>query len=211
MADVIKAFQEALLSSDSVSAENIIAEQLKGRPVLQVIDEIIVSSLDDIGTGWQNGEYALSQVYMSGRICEDLFDKFLPDESLQRKENPKIAIALLNDYHALGKRIVYSTLRAGGFKLLDYGRVEPEELVGRIREDRVELVLISVLMLSSALLVKDVTQSLSYLGSNLKIMVGGAPFRLDRQLWKEVGADAVGYSASDALHYVNSFLGGQQS
>lgn len=208
MADLVDDFRETLLSSDIEAATTILAGYLVSKNALDFVEEVVVKSLDQIGEGWENGTYALSQVYMSGRICEDLLEKTLPDESGLRKDKPKIAIALLNDYHALGKRIVYAVLRAGGYQLIDYGRVEVEELVRRVKEDQIETLLISVLMLSSALQVKEVVQSLNYYSDRLKVVVGGAPFRLDRDLWQEVGADAVGYTASDALHLVGQLEGG---
>jgi methanogenic corrinoid protein MtbC1 len=211
MAELVDDFREALLSSDTDAAASILAEYLVNKRAFDFIEEVVVKTLDQIGDGWEKGEYALSQVYMSGRICEDLLEKVLPDESGLRKARPKIAIALLNDYHTLGKRIVYAVLRAGGFQLIDYGRVEAEELVRRVKEDQIETLLISVLMLSSALQVKEVVKSLSLNQNKVKIVVGGAPFRLDRGLWQEVGADAVGFTATDALHLVSQLEGGSNN
>ncbi len=209
MPEIVDNFKNALLSSDEEGASAILDQYLLKHTPLQFVEEIVVKTLDDIGSGWENGDYALSQVYMSGRICEALLDRALPDQSGQRWHKPKMAIALLSDYHSLGKKIVYSVMRAGGFQLVDYGRVEVEELVARVTEDRLEVIMISVLMLSSALQVKEVVRRLSPRSDNLKIVVGGAPFRLDRQLWQEVGADAVGYTASDALHIASSLQGGK--
>ncbi len=211
MADLVDDFREALLSSDTEAAAAILAGYIINKKVFDFVEEIVIKALDQIGDGWESGHYALSQVYMSGRICEDLLEKVLPDESGLRKDKPKIAIALLNDYHALGKRIVYAVLRAGGYQLIDYGRVEPEELVRRVKEDQIETLLISVLMLSSALQVKKVISSLGYHDPKVKVVVGGAPFRLDRQLWQEVGAHAVGFSAADALHLLGQPEGGKNN
>lgn len=211
MAGLVDDFREALLSSDTETAAAIMSDYLVSKNALDFVEEVVVKALDQIGDGWENGQYALSQVYMSGRICEDLLEKVLPDESGLRKDKPKIAIALLNDYHALGKRIVYAVLRAGGFQLIDYGRVETEELVRRAKEDQIETLLISVLMLSSALQVAEVVKSLSYHQQKVKILVGGAPFRLDRGLWQQIGADAVGFTAADALHLVSQLEGGSNN
>ena len=207
MAEAKVSFHNALLASDSTSAAAIMDKYLESNTVFSFIDQVVVKALDDIGQGWHSGEYALSQVYMSGKISEDLLEKVLPDESGLRKKKPTAAIALLNDYHALGKRIVYAVLRASGFELIDYGRVETKTLVEKVREDGIEVLLISVLMLSSALQVKDVIKGLKSSQTRVKVIVGGAPFRLDHELWQIVGADAVGYSASDALHLINHLEG----
>jgi len=208
MPTIVEQFIEALLSSDDLQAEALLTEVSRDYSAVELIENIFMPALDSIGSGWENGAYALSQVYMSGRICEQLADKILPEISGKRKTRPKIALALLNDYHSLGKRIVYSVLRAGGYNVIDYGRVETDDLVNKIREDEIEVIMISVLMIPSALQVKQVVRNLSYYPREIKVVVGGAPFRLDHELWREVGADAVGYTASDALNIVQSLAGG---
>ena len=210
MDNLVEKFKEALLSTDEERAGEIMLEaQGKLKPV-DFLEEILVPALDDIGVGWEQGEYALSQVYMSGRISEAIVDQLLPGESGERKEEPKMALVLLSDYHSLGKRIVYSTLRAGGYNVADYGRMSPDELLKKLEEEDLELLLISVLMYSSALQVKEVVQALSKSNSKTRVAVGGAPFRLDQQLWQEVGAHAVGFTATDALDIARSFSGGER-
>jgi methanogenic corrinoid protein MtbC1 len=204
---VASEFEQALLSLDRLAARNILLESEDSEPSLQLVEKLVVPALERIGAGWEQGQVALSQVYMSGRICEELVDTLLPSDGLGRKNRPKMAIAVLQDYHLLGKRIVYSVLRASGFELLDYGRVDVDDLVRRVRQDGVEVLLISVLMLPSALRVKEVRARLQAIGSDVKIVVGGAPFRLDDQLWKEVGADAMGREASEAVDIIAKMMG----
>jgi len=206
----VERFKEALLSTDEEKAGAIMDEAGGKLRSMAFLEEVLVPALDDIGSGWEQGEYALSQVYMSGRICETLVDQLLPAESGERKEDPKMALVLLNDYHALGKRIVYSILRAGGYNVADYGRMQTDELLEKLEEEDLELILISVLMYSSALQVKQVVEGLSKSNPQTRVAVGGAPFRLDRQLWQEVGAHAVGYTATDALNIARSFSGGER-
>jgi methanogenic corrinoid protein MtbC1 len=206
--DIPGEFQEALLSIDRVNANRILSEALKTVSIGDAIDILIVAALEKIGAGWESGEYSLSQVYMSGKICEEMVDALLPPESTRRMRGPRMAISLLSDYHALGKRIVYANLRAAGLHLLDYGRMEPEALVESVLRDDIQILLLSVLMLPSALQVKDVRRLLDGSGCHAKIVVGGAPFRLDRQLWKQVGADAAGDTASDAISIVQSITEG---
>jgi methanogenic corrinoid protein MtbC1 len=81
-------------------------------------------------------------------------------------------------------------------------------LAQRAVEDGVEVLLVSTLMLPSALRVGVLRSELLRLGSTAKIVVGGAPFRLDERLWREVGADAAGRSAADAVAIVDRLSGG---
>ena len=92
--------------------------------------------------------------------------------------------------------------------MLDYGGgLEPAEVVRRVEEDGVAVLLISTLMLPSALKVLEVSEGMRKLANPPSLVVGGAPFLFDEELWRRVGADAVGRSASDAVSIVARLLG----
>jgi methanogenic corrinoid protein MtbC1 len=202
LTELMLQLEKALLSLDRLTARQLLAQE-QGITPLGTVDELIVPALENIGNGWTNGDVALSQVYMSGRICEELVNELLPPGAPERKYFPKLALAVLEDYHMLGKRIVYAVLRAGGFEVLDYGRVSVAELVERVQADAVKILLISTLMLPSALRVKEVREKLNDAGVSVKIVVGGAPFLFDAALWQEVQADAMANKASDVLEIVS--------
>lgn len=200
-----KQLERAFLMLDKDSAAEILAEALKLGSPIEIAGELVSLTLNRIGTAWENGTLALSQVYMSGIICEELIDKILPPQSPVRKSQPKMAIAVFEDYHLLGKRIIYSTLRASGFELIDLGGgLSADELVEIIHKEGIKILLLSVLMLPSALHVKLLKEKL--IGTDVKIVVGGAPFRFDEKLWKEVGADAFGNNPAEAIQIVSQMM-----
>ncbi len=210
MDTLIKPFREALESLDRVQAESLFQRALGQHTPLEAVEQVVVPALEQIGTAWHEGSVALSQVYMSGRFCEALVDRVLPPSDPDRKHQPRSAIVVLSDYHDLGKRIVYSVMRASGFEIFDYGRMDVDALVERVMTDRLRVLLISVLILPSALKVKEVCAQLKARGADVKVVVGGAPFLFDDQLWNEVGADAMGQSASDAVAIVERWMGEMQ-
>ena len=61
-------------------------------------------------------------------------------------------------------------------------------------------------MLPSALKIKELRAKLDVAGLAVKLVVGGAPFRFDPQLWREVGADACGQNALEAIEIVRGLL-----
>jgi trimethylamine corrinoid protein len=199
--------RDALESLDRPRIEALFQRAISAQPPMQVVENLIVPVLEQLGEAWDTGRIALSQIYMSSRICEDLVARVLPPTAPQRKSLPPHAIVVLNDYHMLGKRIVLSVMRASGFDVLDYGRMDVDELVKRVLADRVGILLISVLMLPAALQVKAVRAALDASGSRVRIVVGGAPFLFDPELWREVGADAMGRSAADAVEIVRKWMG----
>jgi methanogenic corrinoid protein MtbC1 len=207
MLELIRPFRLALESLDRVAADSLFEEALLRLTPIQAVEQLVVPALEQIGAAWETGSVALSQVYMCGRYCEELVEKVLPPSDPDRKHQPRSAIVVLSDYHMLGKRIVYSMMRASGYELFDYARMEVNELVARALADKIRVLMISVLILPSALKVRAVSDQLKAAGAPVKIVVGGAPFLFDAQMWREVGADAMGRSAADAVSIVQRWMG----
>ena len=84
--DLTFAFERALLSLDRVTAKRIIEAADSDSTPLQLAERLVTPALERIGKAWEQGRVALSQVYMSGRICEELVNTLLPDSSLDRIE-----------------------------------------------------------------------------------------------------------------------------
>lgn len=192
----------ALLAVDRVAVHRLLAGAEQALAPVQQVEQLVVPALERIGSGWEEGRISLSQVYVSGRLCEEQMDALLPPAEQARKPTPPLALAVLEDFHLLGLRLVYSTLRASGFAPVNYGRVALDPLVERVRRDGVRVLLVSTLMLPAALRVKDLTARLQIESPQTRVAVGGAPFRFDDQLWQQVGAHAMGRSASDAIRLV---------
>lgn len=209
MIDVINQFVTALIAVNRIGVRDIIDEHYDGENPLQFIEKYVVPASEIIGEGWTRGVVALSQVYLSARIIEELIDEILPPDSPDRIGYPKMAIAVLEDYHLLGKRIIYSMLRVSGYAIRDYGRVTVNEALERVQADGIEILFVSTLMLRSALRIKDLRTAIDKAGMQTRMIVGGAPFRFDEQLWREVGADATAKDAAGALRALNQILEGQ--
>ncbi len=195
-------FERALLSLDRFAAERLLAEASRGPARVEVVEAIVAPALEHIGLEWEAGSMALSQVYMSGRLCEDVVTSLLPAPAAAGWKGPRIAIATLEDYHVLGKHMVLSALRASGFAVRDLGRGTAEELASRAAAEEIDLLLLSMLMVSSALRVKDLRDLVQSRRARVRLVVGGAPFRLNPALGEQVGADASGRNSADAIAIV---------
>lgn len=209
MTKITKAFETALLQVNRTKAREIFEACYHQESSFDPLEFLVIHSLEEIGKGWEAGVVSLSQVYMSGVICEELMDKYFPAFDIERIDKPKIAIGVLLDHHALGKRIVYSMLRAAGYEVLDFGQgLSVDEMVAKTIDNQVEILLVSTLMLSSALKVKELRKAIREKNYRVKIVVGGAPFRMDHELWQEVGADQDGKTASDIIKTITHLMEG---
>ena len=204
-------FGSALLALDRIRAGELLDAAAAEQMPLPAVETLIRPALERIGALWEKGHCALSQVYMSRRVYEELVDALLGHTETAKLTAPgaaRLALAVLEDHHLLGKQIVRTVLRAAGWPVLDYGRRTVDELVSQVRDDRVDIVLISTLMLPAALRVREVVTQLRQESPQTRVVVGGAPFRFDPELWKEVGADAMGMNAADAIAIIHRLTGG---
>ena len=200
-------FVQALLRMDRPAAAHVFGGGAGSTPRAR-LEALVIPALEQLGRGWETGHIALAQVYMAGRICEDLAESVLPAAAQGRAAGPTLAVAVVEDSHALGKKLVLSVPRSAGYSVLDYGTgVGAKTAAERALGDKVDVLLLSSLMLRSALRIEETTSRLREGASPPKVVVGGAPFRFDSQLWKHVGADAMGHSAGDAVSIVETLVG----
>ena len=165
-----------------------------------MLDELVVPVIMRLDGLWAEGEASLSEVYLATRLCAGIIDDRTQGQPALRPDQPRMAICMLEDSHALGMKMVHQVMRCAGYEVVDWGtRRTVDDVIDRVIRDDVEVLLLSVLMLRSALRVSQVRERLLQVGWHPIIVVGGAPFRLDRGLAGEVGADFVGMSASDVL------------
>ena len=198
------ALLQALLALNRIQAQELLAAARAEHSPLEAIVILLRPALEELGQLWERGDCALSQIYMSGRICEELLEELFgevlaTDPPASETAPPRLAIAVLEDYHLLGKQIVRTVLRAAGYRVQDYGRQDVDALVELVRSDGIEVLLVSTLMLPAALRVRVLIERLRTVAPGVRIVVGGAPYRFDDRLWREVGADAVGLNAGDIL------------
>lgn len=205
LTEYIGDFERALLFLQKQEAERIFLMASENYGPWEVASELVVKTLERIGDGWEQGSVALSQIYLSSMICEELMDKILPPGSSTRIDQPSMGIAVFEDYHVLGKRMVYSALRASGYELIDLGNgLKHQDILNLVEKHKIRILLLSVLMLPSALKIKELVPELRKRG--IRLMVGGAPFRFDESLWREIGADGTGKNPAEAVDVLKMLL-----
>jgi trimethylamine corrinoid protein len=208
--DQAQAFERALLRGDRASARAALRAGLGEADPVAVSEAVVVPSLEHIGASWEAGGISLATLYLSGVLAEEVVGEVLPSTRPVEKGPASIAIVVLEDHHVLGKRLVTSALRTAGYAVEDYGHgLSPRDVVGRCRAESPRVLLVSTLMLPAALKVRALADGLAELDPRPALFVGGAPFRLDPELWREVGADGAGHNSGDALRLVRSVLEGE--
>ena len=112
------------------------------------------------------------------------------------------------DLHDIGKNLVGIMLRGAGFEVVDLGSdVPPERFVDRAVEAGAGVIGLSALLTTTMTGMRQVVELVRErgLGDRLKVIVGGAP--LTQRFADEIGADAYGYDAANAVEVVKRLAG----
>ena len=112
------------------------------------------------------------------------------------------------DLHDIGKNLVSIMLKGAGFDVIDLGNDVPaEKFITTAEQENAPIIGMSALLTTTMPAMKQVTDLVKEknLQNKIKTIVGGAP--LSEQAATELGADAYGFDAANAVVRVTGLLG----
>jgi methylmalonyl-CoA mutase cobalamin-binding domain/chain len=197
--DVIRAYDQALYDTDRTRALEIVHDALgQGVTPEDVVFKVVVPAMDRmIESMSESGQANLAQHYVTAQISDAVVSEMIPRFAQAPSTAGRVVIGSAEgDLHSLGKRIVIGCLRARMIDVTDLGvNVSPERLVDEAVARNAPVIGISAMMVHTArgengcLGVRRLLKERG-LEDRIRIVVGGAPYRYDPELYKKVGADA---------------------
>ncbi len=178
---------------------------------LMIMDEV-KGAMKIIGDKFENKEYFLPDLIMSGEILRQIMEKVEPllKESKKEEAEKKGKVLLgtvAGDIHDIGKDIVKFMLDTDGFNVLDLGVDIPADVfVQNIKEFKPDVLALSGFLTLAYDSMKETIQKIKNEGlrDSLKIMIGGGT--VDENIVEYVGADAFGDSAIEAVKLANKWI-----
>jgi 5-methyltetrahydrofolate--homocysteine methyltransferase len=110
------------------------------------------------------------------------------------------------DIHDIGKNLVGMMLEGAGFEVVDLGvGVKPEQFVEKAVEEKADIIGVSALLTTTMMSMAEVVKLKNEKAlSSVKVIIGGAP--LSQDFCQEIGADAYGVDAMDAVVKVKELM-----
>jgi len=128
-----------------------------------------------------------------------ILEQNLPAEQITKKRIVIIG-AVQGDMHSVGKNLVSTMLRSGGFEVHDMGvDVTSMAFIDKAKEIDADMIALSSLLTTTMPYQKEVVEDLKAMGirDRFKVMIGGGP--VTREYAEEIGADGYGRDAIDAV------------
>jgi 5-methyltetrahydrofolate--homocysteine methyltransferase len=181
-----------------------------GMPPKTILDDGLIAGMSVVGDRFREHEIFLPDVLLAARAMYAGMDLLKP--LLIREGIPAIGKVVIGtvrgDLHDIGKNLVGIMLRGAGFDVVDLGHdVTPQKMVDAAREHGATVIGMSALLTTTMPVMREVVDLLRAQGldGRIRTVVGGAP--VTAAFAREIGADAYGYDAANAVDVVKGLVG----
>jgi methanogenic corrinoid protein MtbC1 len=180
--------------------------------IREVYLQVIPMVQYEVGRLWQGNEISVAQEHYCTAVTQMLISMLFPlIEPARRKPWRMLGCCVGRELHELGMRTICDYFELEGWETYFVGSNVPvDEMIRTISTERIGLACISVTMSYNVHLAEKLIRQLRASPdgpASLRIMVGGHPFNRDRNLWREIGADASGVNAREAVELAERLLG----
>jgi corrinoid protein of di/trimethylamine methyltransferase len=202
---------QTVVDCDMDACLRLLAEGIDIDP-LETLEKGLGKGIRQIGDDFGSGKVFLPELIGAADVMKAgvaVLDERIKGSGRDRESRGKIVIGTVKgDIHDIGKSVVASMLQANGYDVVDLGTdVEDAEFVKAAQEHKADCVAMSSLLTLNIDYMGVVIRKLKDAGvrSQVKVIVGGAP--VTQGFADEIGADAFGYDASDAVTKMKTLLG----
>jgi corrinoid protein of di/trimethylamine methyltransferase len=188
----------------------------EGRDIdpLEILEQGLGKGIRQIGDEFGRGVIFLPELIGAADVMKAgvaVLDERVKASGKARTSQGKIVIGTVKgDIHDIGKSVVASMLQANGYDVVDLGiDVDVAAFVKAAVEHQADCVAMSSLLTFNIDYMGVVVQKLKDEGlrDKVKVIVGGAP--VTQEFADEIGADAFGWDASDAVRKMRTLIASQ--
>ncbi|HQB10950.1 MAG TPA: cobalamin-dependent protein, partial [bacterium] len=187
--------------------EETVSELLETTEPLEIINNILLSAMKQVGVRFQNGTTQLPFVLKSAEVVKkacSIVEPHIKSGEVNKKGTIVLA-TVKGDIHDIGKNLVDIILSNNGYTVHNIGTDRSAaEIAAAVDEIRPDAAGLSALLVKSALEMKNVAQFLSSNGMEIPLICGGAALTNDF-VEKEVAPlnRKSAYYANDAFEAMN--------
>jgi methanogenic corrinoid protein MtbC1 len=208
-------FLSALLAWDQRSAEKLVIGAVNdGAAIPTVYLEVIAPALHELGRLWHAARITVAQEHYVSSATQVIMSQLYPRVFAEECKGPVlVATCVEGELHEIGLRMVSDLFQLEGWDTRFLGaNTPPKAVVALADQVGAAVVAVSAMILAT---VPSVANQVALLragpgGAGRKILVGGYPFNVDRDLWRRVGADGTAPDGRHAVTAANRLLAGAE-
>jgi methanogenic corrinoid protein MtbC1 len=183
----------------------ILGEVNAGVPVKEIYLQVFQPVQYEIGRLWQTNKISVAQEHYCTGATQLVMSQLYPYLFTGEKKNRKMVTTCVSgELHEMGARMVTDFFEMEGWDTYYLGANMPIDGVIKFLLDiKPQILAISATMTIHVSAVEEMIQrirSTPGIQTDLKIIVGGYPFKVAENLWNRVGADGCAGNALDAVN-----------
>jgi corrinoid protein of di/trimethylamine methyltransferase len=208
----LKQLNKAIVDGDANKAVEVTKAALaEGTKPLDLIQNHMIPAMAEVGKLFEEEEYFVPELLLSGRAMRGAFDLIKPLMVAQGVQpTGRVVIGTVQgDLHDIGKNLVAAMLEGAGFEVTDLGAdVKPEAFVEAVKTKNANIVAFSAMLTVTMPKMGTTIEALKAAGlrDRVKVMIGGAP--ISQAYCDQIGADAYTDSASAAAALAKDIMVG---
>jgi 5-methyltetrahydrofolate--homocysteine methyltransferase len=145
-------------------------------PPIEVSQSFLGDAMERVGDLYESKKIFLPHILFAAETAFPVFDRLNAMMTGEGACRGRVLLATVEgDIHDIGKNIIGTVLRAGGFDVIDIGKNVPSErIVTCTREHTPDIVGLSAMMTTTVGRVSEVAESLKDAGIDVAVISGGA-------------------------------------
>ncbi|MBI2914966.1 MAG: corrinoid protein [Firmicutes bacterium] len=203
---------QALIKGNAAKVKELTNAALaEGLEPKKIIREGFIAGMAVVGEKFKNNEFYVPEVLIAARAMHAglAIVKPLISEKDAESAGSVVIGTVKGDLHDIGKNLVAMMLEGAGFEVHDLGvDVSAEKYVSSVKEYSADFVMMSALLTTTMVNMKDTIKALLEAGlrDKVKVVIGGAP--VTDRFAKEIGADGYAPDSSRAVEVAKQLMGG---
>ena len=199
-----KKYFDFVLSGDKDLATKLILDAARNKfSVKDIYFYVLERSLKEVGRLWEMNIMDISQEHYFSNVTQQIMSQLYPYINTKEKNGYScVSLSVNGDFHNIGIRMVTDLLEAEGWKTYYLGsNIPTQNVIKAVQERKANMLVISATMAFNLDSVSNLIMAVRTAKEckNVKIMVGGRAFNIDRHLWKTVGADGSASTAEETV------------
>jgi methanogenic corrinoid protein MtbC1 len=202
--DLARHFLVELLEWRGEEAERRVLEAVEaGLSVAELYAHVFVPVEVEVGRLWHAGDLSIAEEhYVTGAI-QGLMSRLASSRTAAPRDGRTVVVcAVGGDAHDMAVRMLGDFFRWDGWRVRSLGSATPApDVVQAVADAGAQVVALSATMISHVGAVIATVRALraDERTRDVRVLVGGPPFNVARELWREVGADGWAADAPGAV------------
>lgn len=209
--DKADAYLKSLIDGDKHEAYELIMELVKsGFSIKDIYLNIFQITQKETGRLWQMHKISVAQEHFITAATQMIMSQLYPYIFTGAKKNKSIIVSCINgELHELAPRMIADLFEMDGWNSFYYGANTPQSsLIREIEIYKPDILAVSATMTFNLESVADLIKKVRSRAElkDQKIIVGGYPFNLAKNLWEKIGANGFAEDALSAIKMAEKLI-----